>query len=1244
MPSRTRPSTLEALESRRLLAADIGTEAVGLTGSDVRRILNDATAQVVASVDAAPYWVDEADPEPTLGRGVDNRIHAVAMNGVRLNRQALIDSLADAPAESPGGARPADLLSLPTLYVPTPDGSFQRFAVQSTTILSPDLAAKYPDIRTFRGWGIDDPAAIAQFDHTQQGFHAQVLSPSGAYMVDPYEHMQADGTYVSYFRQHAVRVPGEGDGHDVVLGEEADHDHDHDEDDHHHDEFIVAGPAETSTSNIRRNYRAAIATTGEYAQFHGGTVASALSAIATTLARVDGVYERDLNISFTLVPNNDQIVFTNAGSDPYNNSDTFQQINANQGVIDGAIGNANYDIGHVFSTASGGLASLGVVGETGAKARGVTGISSPIGDPFDIDYVAHEFGHQFGGSHTFNGVNGSCSGGNRSNNNAYEPGSGSTIQAYAGICGADNLQSNSDPYFHARSIFQINTYTASGVGSGFNNTNTGNNAPTVNAGVGMTIPARTPFEIVASGGDIDGDAVTFTFEQYDLGDAEALGAPDDGNGPLFRSRMGTTSNVRSFPELADILAGREDADEILPKVSRNGNDLLSIRVTARDGVGGVQDSQVNHAVINTGSAFEVTTANSPGTTWGTGSTQTVSWNVAGTTANGINTADVDIFLSYDNGQTFTLVANDTPNDGSASITIPASAPTTSTARVKIKGAGNIFFDINNAPIAIEATGPVVPNGLPATLTLADDGAIYAGPGGDFADADFELDPFTASPDLTTTSDVDSYVFAVDQQGTYTFTASDVAGGGTVFPILAVYDADTGMPIATSSDGTGTTNSVDVFLTVWQRVIVAVADEGNVAAGDITLDVEGPGQPVTFLSLDAAGDRVFNSTIDDRADSDFYAFTLPSNSNGSGTIAVSTISSDTVLSLYDSSNNLIAFDDQLGTTGQEVINFTGLTPGAVYRVRVGTFQYGSSVSAYTLTINADVPVAPPAPSAPMLQAIADTGVSNSDGITMTNDNLPFSVMAAQGQFVQLYRDGLPVGDLTQVTDVSGNVTVADPTGPLADGSYVYTATAISSPGGPESPASGGSTVVIDTVGPTQSNFNFIFDSGPIDQRFFVDFDELGADLDVTDIVVTNTTTGQVVTGFRLDPISGGQNDLIYDPTAGADFLPNGVYEVTVATGTFSDAAGNGNSAFLGSDFFLNGDANRDGTVSILDFAILRANFGSSTNPRFSTADFNYDGTVSILDFAILRSNFGQSLASRPASIFAEDDQQDVLARR
>jgi hypothetical protein len=443
---------------------------------------------------------------------------------------------------------------------------------------------------------------------------------------------------------------------------------------------------------VLRTYRIAISATAEYTIFHGGSVAEALAAQVTTMNRVNGIYERDFGVTMTIVPNNDEIIFTNPNSDPFSNGNTGAMINQNIGVVNDAIGFSNYDIGHVFGTNSGGLAGLGVTCESN-KAAGVTGNSAPIGDPFDVDYVAHEIGHQFGGTHTFNN---SCLG-NRTNATAVEPGSGTTIMAYAGIC-SPNIQNNSDDHFHGVSMRQIGLRINSDncpVVAGLDNL-----APVLDSVVtDFFVPASTPFALSAFATDPDeGDVLTYNFEQIDNEISQQPPVSNAVDGPNFRSFSPTTNPTQYFPRLESLSGSGLNTWQVLSSVNRT----MSFRCTVKDNAAGggcAQYEDVEFEVFANAGPFLVSQPNGLGITWEAFTEEEVTWDVANTDLSPINAELVDVFLSVDGGLTYPFtLAEGVPNNGSTSVIVPNA--TTTDARVMVMNAEGTFFDISNFDFSI----------------------------------------------------------------------------------------------------------------------------------------------------------------------------------------------------------------------------------------------------------------------------------------------------------------------------------------------------------------------------------------------------------------------------------------------------------------------------------------------------------------------------------------------------------------
>ena len=668
-----------------------------------------------------------------------------------------------------------------------PDGSIAKFHVWESSIMEPGLEAKFPEMKTFAGQGIDDPYATIRFDYNPYtGFHGQILSgKTGRIYIDPY----AKGDlkhYISYnVKDYSRDVKFICEVVDNAIASKG--------------QGSQLAAAACLGTNLR-TYRLALACTGEYAVAVAGatpTVAAVAAAMLTSMNRVNGVYEKEVSLRMTLIANNNNLIYLNGATDPYTNNNGATMLGENQANIDAVIGTANYDIGHVFSTGGGGIASLNSPCVAGSKARGVTGLPNPIGDAFDIDYVAHEMGHQWGGNHSMAGCGASPAG------TKFEVGSGNTIQAYAGICGAENIQPNSDAFFHAISFDEISNFITTGSGNTCGvSTATGNGLPVINAlpNNNLSIPPSTPFTLSGTASDPNNDPLTYCWEQWDTQGTQTWNAGATaaaGNTvPLFKSRLPITNGVRTFPDIAVILAGYPAnppaalgglKGETLSPVARAINFRLTVRDN-RAGGGGVASSggggcqTATPFVVNVvgTTPFAVTLPNG-GESYTGGSTQTITWNNAGTSAAPYNVANVRISLSTDGGLTYpTTILASTANDGTEAVTIPS--VTTTTARVRVEALGNVFFDISNANFNITGgtTAPIVTinqaaaqadptSTSPINFTVVFDQAVTG---------------FTTG-DVTLTGTAGATLGTVTGSGaTYNVAVSGMTGSGTVIATIA----------------------------------------------------------------------------------------------------------------------------------------------------------------------------------------------------------------------------------------------------------------------------------------------------------------------------------------------------------------------------------------------------------------------------------------------------------------------------
>ncbi len=565
--------------------------------------------------------------------------------------------------------------------IPLLGEGLSRFGLFETPIMEAGIQAKYPQIRTYTGQGLDDPRQIIKLDVGPNGFHAMVFSNKKTYLIEPA--FKNDLSQYMVFAKNDALLQKEKEPFSCMVSGE--------------DGSLISSDSEFAfrdpTGEQLRTYRLALATTGEYSIFHGGTKPLVLAAMVTVMNRVNGIYENDLTVTMVLINNTDTLIYFDPDMDPYTNNSGGTMLGENNTTIDAIIGDDNYDIGHVFSTGGGGIAGLGVVCADN-KASGVTGLGSPIGDAFSVDYVAHEIGHQFSGNHTFS----SCGG---QGPRPYEPGSGVTVMAYAGICDDTDIADHSIPQFHVASYDEIISFSQLGNGNTCAAiTETGNTAPTVDVGVGgFYIPFQTPFELTGTATDLEGDSLTYCWEQFDIGPNTH---PDiaEGSAPLFRSWLPENHGTRIFPIITDLVDNTHTIGELLPQFGRE----LNFRMTVRDNVaggGGVDYDHLTFQVADDSGPFEVMSPDGS-EKWQVGYLEAVSWSVAKTDLSPVNCSEVDIWLSDNGGYTYPhLVASNVPNNGHAVIKVPDM--TGNAIRVKVKASDNVFFDISNQNFSIDTS-------------------------------------------------------------------------------------------------------------------------------------------------------------------------------------------------------------------------------------------------------------------------------------------------------------------------------------------------------------------------------------------------------------------------------------------------------------------------------------------------------------------------------------------------------------
>lgn len=607
----------------------------------------------------------------------------------RLDEEGLRQYLADAPMQfqQEGEGIPLD--------IPFPDGHMEKFYIKETPLLAPHIAAQHPDFKTYTGRGVRYKEQTIRFSLTSVGFGGIILHVKGKTVYfEAYQ--RGSGQYISYFTSDAS-APGRTPSY--LCGVDGPH-----EDPMH--PHMGESPLEyrNNTGAMLRTYNLAIAATGEFTQhplYGNGSVIDAYALIVNYANNMAGVYSSEMCVSFTLVSGTN-VVYSNPLTDLYNNSNQSAMLSQNVTVLNAAIGESAYDVGHVFSYAGGsggGVASFESVCFDPNKGKGVSGMADLNDYPqsFNDQLVYHEVGHQFGMSHSYNSSIPVCE--TRNPGTSVEPGAGATIMSYGFTCGADDYESSYGPVlqFHSISYSEAYTYftnTMNGYGGSCPLiTSTGNHLPVLTMPVAKTIPKSTPFVLTGSATDSDGDALTFCWEGTNIG-TEVPGngtLANNSKPPFFRSYDATDSGTRYYPRLEKILdQSYEGKGDKLPSVGVITTHRLTVRDNDSNGGATVYGTVSVTVDGNAGPFFVYNISNS----FAPNASVLIEWEVGDSDIAPVNCTQVNILLSTDGGYNFpTTLAANTPNDGSHTITLPNI--NTTTARIMVRCSNNYFFDITN---------------------------------------------------------------------------------------------------------------------------------------------------------------------------------------------------------------------------------------------------------------------------------------------------------------------------------------------------------------------------------------------------------------------------------------------------------------------------------------------------------------------------------------------------------------------
>ena len=935
---------------------------------------------------------------------------------ISLKKSAMESVLKRAPMEFTMTPEQANV----QIDLPLPDGGYGRFLVMESPILPPNLAKKYPSIRTYSLQGISDPIATGRIELTSLGFRGLILSDKGrgSIAIDPYWQNNPQGNVSYYLKDSGSKIgmcltPSPSTSQMQALRNVA----------------LSIAPLINNSKGTSwaggslRKVRLAIACSGEFAQQVSGVSGSTPGNLLQTLTFITGVANRvsailtnDFGLSFQLVESEDQLIALNPSTDlfPDNVSANGRVIaNINQTFIDNFVGSANYEFGHIFlgGTSSWGVSAgsteglvFGILGDASRKAKCVSarGSTDYLRTDFDL-LVAHEMGHGLNANHTFSDRYEQGTGAQ------VEPGSGSTIMSYAGITPTGNLQGDSDGYYSSKSLEQMITYASSAPGNAaYETITTGNVLPNLSSLSNYTIPAQTPFVLTASATDENGDTLTYCWEQMDsaIRAKDPTKPPrDDGSSPLFRSFPPSLHPSRMFPQLNYVLnynnipppgngtsgSSVYATGEYLPTTTRN----MKFRVTVRDnssGSGGIVYADSTISSLATAGPFAITSFNTADRLV-IGSTRTITWSVnntgAGTT---INCANVKISLSLDGGQTFpVVVAASAPNTGSYSFVVPNNA--TTQGRIKVEAVGNIFFDINNTNFIVQVAGAsndafaeakILGPAIPATATGTTAGATKEagepahGSGGPFSSLWFRLDADrTGIVTLSTAGSAFDTVLAVykgSELGKLTKLAANNDAGVGIRTSLLQFSMVAGTTYFIAIDGNaGATGAYVLTATgspLSQAPVNDMADLPTSLGNGVSFTQSGSLLGATAQSGEPALARLPATR------SVWFTYTAPAT----GRLVVDTIGSDfnSVLGVYSgtvgvfSSLKLLAANDDIATGNLQSLVSLPVTSGATYIIKVDGRK--SSTGSYTLrgTFSAPLPSCPaPATASFIMTKIAGT---------------------------------------------------------------------------------------------------------------------------------------------------------------------------------------------------------------------------------------------------------------------------------